>query len=71
MGSKQWWKFLKEQKGEAKINSIPSLLEKDGSLVHTSRDKANLLARHFAGEMYVCSQPFAKVLWKNNGCKHQ
>ncbi|MPC68387.1 hypothetical protein E2C01_062587 [Portunus trituberculatus] len=33
--------------------SIPSLLQDDGSLVHSAHEKANLLAKHFSGKMSV------------------
>ena len=44
---------MKEQQGEAKGGTIPSLLQENGSLVHTALDKANLLVKHFIKKMCV------------------
>ena len=53
VGMKRCWGLVKEQQGEAKGGTIPSLLRENGSLAHTALDKANLLAKHFAEKMYV------------------
>ena len=53
VGTKRWWGLVKEQQGETRGNTIPSLQREDGSLAHTAQDKADLLARYFAGKMCV------------------
>ena len=53
VGTKRWWNLVKEQQGESKGNTLPSLLREDGSLAHAAQDKANLLARHFSSKMCV------------------
>ena len=53
VGNKRWWGLVKEQQGEVRGTSIPSLLREDGSLAHSAQDKANLLARQFAGKMTI------------------
>ena len=53
VGCKRWWGLVKEQQGVTRGNTIPSLQREDGSLAHTAQDKADLLARYFAGKMCV------------------
>ncbi|XP_045105871.1 uncharacterized protein LOC123501228 [Portunus trituberculatus] len=53
VGTKRWWGIVKDQQGEERGASISSLLQEDGSLAHSAHEKANLLAKHFAGKMSV------------------
>ena len=53
VGCKRWWGLVKEHQGETRGNTIPSLQREDGSLAHTAQDKADLLAKYFAGKMRV------------------
>ena len=53
VGSRQWWGLVKEQQGESRGNTIPSLVREDGSMAHTAQDKANLLAKHFSSKMCI------------------
>ncbi|XP_045137187.1 uncharacterized protein LOC123519749 [Portunus trituberculatus] len=53
VGTKRWWSIVKEQKGDERVTTIPSLSRGDGSMAHTAQDKANVLAKHFAGKMCI------------------
>lgn len=53
VGCKQWWSLVKDQQGESRGTSIPALHRADGSIAHTARDKADLLAKHFAEKMCI------------------
>jgi len=53
VGTKRWWSLVKEQQGESRESTIPSLLREDGGVAHSALDKANLLATHFARKMCI------------------
>lgn len=53
VGSKRWWSLVKEQQGKSRCTTIPPLLRQDGSVAHSTLDKANLLAQHFSEKMQV------------------
>ncbi|KAK4317990.1 hypothetical protein Pmani_010946 [Petrolisthes manimaculis] len=53
VGSKQWWGLVKDAQGEAHESSIPPLIQADGTTVHLTKDKVDLLAQHFARKMTV------------------
>ncbi|KAK3857033.1 hypothetical protein Pcinc_036688 [Petrolisthes cinctipes] len=53
VGSKQWWGLVKDAQGEAHESSIPPLIQTDGTTVHLTKDKVDLLAQHFARKMTV------------------
>ncbi|KAK4287373.1 hypothetical protein Pmani_039554 [Petrolisthes manimaculis] len=53
VGSKQWWGLVKDAQGEAQESSIPPLKQADGTTVHSTKDKVDLLAQHFAWKMTV------------------
>ena len=53
VGTKRWWSLVKEQQGESRATTVPPLLREDGSMTHSAQDKANLLAKHFAGKMCI------------------
>ncbi len=38
---------------EGQVTTIPSLVRGNGSIAHTAQDKANLLAKLFAGKMCI------------------
>ena len=53
VGSKQWWDLVKDSQGVAKDSSIPPLVDSSGETVYSSRDKVELLAKHFSQKMTV------------------
>ncbi|KAK4318557.1 hypothetical protein Pmani_010466 [Petrolisthes manimaculis] len=53
VGSKQWWGLVKDAQGETHESSIPPLIQADGTTVHLTKDKVDLLAQHFARKMTV------------------
>ena len=53
VGSKAWWSCVKQQQGFAPDDCLPPLDNSDGSVAHSSRDKAELLASFFSEKMNV------------------
>lgn len=53
IGKKSWWKLIKEQQGFSPDDGIPPLDKPDGSVALSAKDKAELLAVHFASKMQV------------------
>ena len=53
MESKQWWDLVKDIQGVAKDSSIPPLLDSSGGSAYTTRDKVDLLGKHFSHKMTV------------------
>ena len=53
VGSKAWWKLIKEQQGFAPDDTIPPLNKSDGTVAISGEEKAELLASYFAGKMRV------------------
>ena len=53
VGSRRWWSLVKQQQGELRNSTLPSLVLEDGSVAHTAQEKADLLAKHFSGKMCV------------------
>ena len=53
VGTKRWWSLVKDQQGESRESTVPPLQREDGVMAHSALDKANLLAKHFAGKMCI------------------